>query len=79
MRIKVDRKILGVRYMTSQQILNELIDAGLSLQDIADFCGSSQPTINRALNGSAASRYELSKEIEKLHRRKMRALARKIA
>lgn len=65
--------------MTIQQMLNELIDAGLSQQVIADFCLSTQPTINRAIKGSTTPRYELGKAIEKLHKRTMRAQARRAA
>ena len=52
--------------MTIQLMLEQLFEAGLSQTEIADRCGSTQPTICRAAKG-ASVRYEIGKAIEALH------------
>lgn len=64
--------------MTIQDMLSELVGLGLSQREIAEKCGTSQPNINRALNGTEP-RYELGKAIEKFHKKAMRSAARKAA
>lgn len=65
--------------MTIQDILDELIKAGLSQQYIADQCETTQATISRTIKGTTTPGYELGKSIEKLHKRTMRVLARRVA
>ena len=60
--------------MTIQEMLNDLIETGLSQGAIAELCGSTQPTICRALQGSTP-RYDLGKAIEKLHEQTKQAAA----
>lgn len=64
--------------MTVQQMLKELIGFGRSQREIAEACGTSQPNISRALNGTEV-RYELGKAIEKLHKKVSRSASRKAA
>jgi predicted XRE-type DNA-binding protein len=64
--------------MTIQQMLHELASLGYSQRQIAEACGTSQPNINRAIKGTSV-RYELGKEIERLHKKASRSAARTAA
>jgi len=64
--------------MTIQEMLRELETFGFSQRAIAEKCGTSQPNISRAINGTAV-RYELGKAIEELHKKARRAASRKAA
>lgn len=52
--------------MTIQEMLAELLEAGLSQRVIAERVGTTQPTINRAAKG-ADVRYVTGKAIERLY------------
>lgn len=52
--------------MNIPEMLNGLINLGFTQQGIAVRIGTTQPTINRAING-AGVRYELGKAIENLY------------
>lgn len=52
--------------MTIKNMIEELMELGLSQGSIADAVGTTQPTIHRALNG-ADIRYTTGKAIESLY------------
>lgn len=52
--------------MNIPEMLKGLISQGFTQQGIAVRIGTTQPTINRAING-AGVRYELGKAIEKMY------------
>lgn len=54
--------------MTLQSMISALLDSGMSQASIAEACGTNQPTIHRAVNGSDV-RYSTGREIERLYRR----------
>jgi transcriptional regulator with XRE-family HTH domain len=56
----------SVNEMTIQEMLAELLEAGLSQRVIAERVGTTQPTINRAAKG-ADVRYVTGKAIERLY------------
>lgn len=56
----------SVKEMTIQEMLAELLEAGLSQRVIAERVGTTQPTINRAAKG-ADVRYVTGKAIERLY------------
>jgi predicted XRE-type DNA-binding protein len=64
--------------MTIQQMLCELASLGYSQRQIAEASGTSQPNINRAIKGTSV-RYEIGKEIERLHKKAIRSASRKAA
>ncbi len=64
--------------MSIQQMLHALAAMGYSQRQIAEACGTSQPNINRAIKGTSV-RYELGKEIERLHKKAAREASRKAA
>jgi predicted XRE-type DNA-binding protein len=61
--------------MTVQEMLNRLFQLGLSQTEVAEFCGTTQPTISRAVNGSMVS-YKIGKAIESLLSKRERAAKR---
>jgi predicted XRE-type DNA-binding protein len=64
--------------MTIQEMLRDLEAFGFSQREIAEKCGTSQPNISRAINGTAV-RYELGKCIEEMHKKARRSAMRKAA
>lgn len=54
--------------MQLKDMVNALLDSGLSQASIAQVCGTTQPTIWRAARG-VDIRYSTGKEIERLYRR----------
>lgn len=57
--------------MIIKNMIEELIELGLSQGSIADAVGTTQPTIHRALNG-ADIRYTTGKAIESLYAQRVR-------
>lgn len=57
--------------MTIKNMIDELMELGLSQGSIADAVGTTQPTIHRALNG-ADIRYTTGKAIESLYALRVR-------
>lgn len=58
--------------MTVQEMLNRLFQLGLSQTEVAEKCGTTQPTISRAANGASVS-YIIGKAIEALLSKRERA------
>lgn len=60
--------------MTVQEMLEALSAKGISQKTIAERCGTTQPTIHRAVKG-AGVRYETGKAIETLYQQEVLEVA----
>lgn len=64
--------------MDWKKLIGDLLQAGMTQQEIADRCGSKQSTISEIYRGDTADpRYALGEKLKKLHAVKRRAIAKK--
>ena len=62
MTIRIERSI--ILFMNWTKIIQDLIDSGMSEQDIATSCGIKQPTLNALKSGkSKSTRYEIGDKL----------------
>jgi transcriptional regulator with XRE-family HTH domain len=58
--------------MDWKQLIADLLEAGMTQQEIADRCGSKQTTISEIARGVTADpRYALGEKLRRLHARKL--------
>lgn len=64
--------------MDWKNLIGDLLDAGMTQQEIAERCGSKQSTISEIYRGDTLDpRYALGVKLKRLHSAKKRSLAKK--